>query len=145
MIMAVGLLVIAWFALQPVLIPTTGETSFENMLTPWVAKPGSWTMNPLAALEGPTQEAGPPTGFAILATVVGCITIFVIGLAGTGIPIRKSLPAVATVTLLAVLAWLASTQTIIKSLQLSYVLWAFVGGFYKQCHWNTNYKARITG
>ena len=130
MIMAVGLLVIAWFALQPVLIPTTGETSFENMLTPWVAKPGSWTMNPLAALEGPTQEAGPPTGFAILATVVGCITIFVIGLAGTGIPIRKSLPAVATVTLLAVLAWLASTQTIIKSLQLSYVLWAFVGGLF---------------
>ena len=130
MIMAVGLLVIAWFALQPVLIPTTGETSFENMLTPWVAKPGSWTTNPLAALEGPTQEAGPPTGFAILATVVGCITIFVIGLAGTGIPIRKSLPAVATVTLLAVLAWLASTQTIIKSLQLSYVLWAFVGGLF---------------
>ena len=130
MIMAVGLLVIAWFALQPVLIPTTGETSFENMLTPWVAKPGSWTTNPLAALEGPTQEAGPPTGFAILATVAGCITIFVIGLAGTGIPIRKSLPAVATVTLLAVLAWLASTQTIIKSLQLSYVLWAFVGGLF---------------
>ena len=130
MIMAVGLLVIAWFALQPVLMPTTGETSFENMLAPWVAKPGSWTTNPLAALEGSTQEAGPPIGVAILATGVGCITIFVIGLAGTGIPIRKSLPAVATVTLLAVLAWLASTQTIIKSLQLSYVLWAFVGGLF---------------
>ena len=130
MIMAVGLLVSAWFALQPVLMPTTGETSFENMLAPWVAKPGSWTTNPLAALEGSTQEAGPPIGVAILATGVGCITIFVIGLAGTGIPIRKSLPAVATVTLLAVLAWLASTQTIIKSLQLSYVLWAFVGGLF---------------
>ena len=98
MIMAAGLLVIAWFALQPVLIPATGETSFENLLTPWVAKPGSWTMNPLAALEGSTQKAGPPTGFAILATAVGCIVVFVLGLAGTGIPLRKSLPAVTTVT-----------------------------------------------
>ena len=47
-----------------------------------------------------------------------------------GIPLRKSLPAVTTVTLLAALAWLASTQTTIKSLQLSYVLWAFVGGLF---------------
>ncbi|MCP4927968.1 MAG: hypothetical protein GY918_02785, partial [Gammaproteobacteria bacterium] len=73
MIMAAGLLVITWFALQPVLMPATGETSFENLLSPWVAKPGSWTTNPLAALKGSTQEAGPPTGFAILATAVGCI------------------------------------------------------------------------
>ena len=130
MIMAAGLLVITWFALQPVLVPTTGETSFENLLAPWVAKPGSWTTNPLTALEGSTQEAGPPTGFAILVTAVGCIAVFVLGLTGTGIPLRKSLPAVTTVTLLAVLAWLASTQTTIKSLQLSYVLWAFVGGLF---------------
>ena len=130
MILAAVLLVTTWFASQPVLVPSTGETSFENLLSPWVAKPGSWTTNPLAALEGSTQEAGPPTGFAILATGVGCIAVFVIGLAGTGIPIRKSLPAVATVTLLAALAWLASTQTTIKSLQLSYVLWAFVGGLF---------------
>jgi uncharacterized membrane protein YadS len=129
-IMAAGLLVITWFALQPVLMSATGETSFENLLAPWVAKPGSWTTNPLAALEGSTQEAGPPTGFAILATAVGCIAVFVLGLAGMGTPLRKSLPAVTTVTSLAALAWLASTQTTIKSLQLSYVLWAFVGGLF---------------
>ena len=73
MIMAAGLLVITWLALQPVLIPATGETSFENLLAPWVAKPGSWTTNPLAALKGSTQDAGPSTGFAILATGVGSL------------------------------------------------------------------------
>lgn len=130
MIMAAGLLIITWFALQPVLDSVTGETAFENLLAPWVAKPGSWTTNPLAAFDGSTQEVGPPTGFAVLATAVGCIGVFVLGLAGTGIPLRKSLPSVATLTLLAVLAWLASTQTTIKSLQLSYVLWAFVGGLF---------------
>ena len=130
MIMAAGLLVIAWFALQPVVTPLTGETLFENMLSSWVAKPGSWSINPLVAFDGVIQEAGPSKGFAVLATAVGCITVFIIGIAGTGIPLRKSLPSVTTVTLLAVLAWLMSTQTTIKSLQLSYVLWAFVGGLF---------------
>ena len=41
MIMAAGMLVIAWFALQPAILPATGETSFENLLAPWVAKPRS--------------------------------------------------------------------------------------------------------
>lgn len=129
-IMAAGLLVIAWFALQPVVTPLTGKTLFENMLSSWVAKPGSWSINPLVAFDGVIQEAGPSKGFAVLATAVGCITVFIIGIAGTGIPLRKSLPSVTTVTLLAVLAWLMSTQTTIKSLQLSYVLWAFVGGLF---------------
>ena len=130
MIMAAGLLAITWFALLPVLLPANGETSFENLLSQWVAKPGSWTINPLAAFHGLTQEGGPSKAAAVLATAVGCITVLVLGLAGTGIPLRKSLPSVTTVTLLAVLAWLASTQTTIKSLQLSYVLWAFVGGLF---------------
>ena len=52
MIMAAGLLIITWLALQPVFVPSTGEASFENLLAPWVAKPGSWTTNPLVALEG---------------------------------------------------------------------------------------------
>jgi len=67
---------------------------------------------------------------AVAATAAGCLVVFVLALAGTGVPIRKSLPGVAMVTLLAVLAWLASTQATIKSLQLSYVLWAFVGGLF---------------
>ena len=116
MIMAASVLAITWFALLPVLLPANGETSFENLLSPWVAKPGGWSVNPLTAFHGFTQEGGPSKAAAVLATAVGCITVFVLGLAGTGIPLRKSLPAVSAVTVLAVLAWLASTQTTIKSL-----------------------------
>ena len=86
------------------LLPATGETLFENLLSPWVAKPGGWSVNPLIAFHGLTQEGGPSKAAAVLATAVGCITVFVFGLAGTGVPIRKSLPAVSTVTALAVLA-----------------------------------------
>ena len=130
MIMAAGLLVIVWCALQPVLTLPTGETSFENLLAPWVAKPGSWSTDIRAAFDGITATGGPSQGVAVLATAAGCITVFVLALAGTGVRLQKSLPAVTVVTTLAVLAWLASTQTTIKSLQLSYVLWAFVGGLF---------------
>ncbi|MDA8042433.1 MAG: hypothetical protein MPJ22_08460, partial [Pirellulales bacterium] len=36
MIMAAGVLVLTRFALQPVLVPATGVTSFVNLLSPWV-------------------------------------------------------------------------------------------------------------
>ena len=59
MIMAASVLAITWFALLPVLLPATGETSFENLLSPWVAKPGGWSVNPITAFHGFTQEDGP--------------------------------------------------------------------------------------
>ena len=76
MIMAASVLAITWFALLPVLLPATGETSFENLLSPWVAKPGGWSANPLTAFHGLTQEGGPSKAAAVLATAVGCITCF---------------------------------------------------------------------
>ena len=74
MIMAAGLLVIVWCALQPVLTLPTGETSFENLLAPWVAKPGSWSTDIRAAFDGITATGGPSQGVAVLATAAGCIT-----------------------------------------------------------------------
>jgi uncharacterized membrane protein YadS len=134
MVMAAVLLAGAWLTLQPVgqPVPATGdgEVSYENWLTPWVAKPGSWTSNPLAAFSGTTSEGGPSKGLAVAATAGGCVVVFVLALAGVGVPVRTSLPGVVVVSLLAVLAWLLSTQVTIKSLQLSYVLWAFVGGLF---------------
>ena len=134
MIMAAMLLGGAWLALQPaggaVLAAASGEASYENLLTPWVAKPGSWTSNPLAAFSGTTSEGGPAKALAVAATAGGCVVVFVLALAGMGVPVRTSLPGVTLVSLLAVLAWLVSTQVTIKSLQLSYVLWAFVGGLF---------------
>ena len=134
MIMAAMLLGLAWLALQPArgVVPAaaSGEAPYENLLTPWVAKPGSWTSNPLAAFSGTTSEGGPAKGLAVAATAGGCVAVFVLALAGMGVPVRTSLPGVVVVSLLAVLAWLVSTQVTIKSLQLSYVLWAFVGGLF---------------
>ena len=140
MIMAAVLLLVAWIALQPVnhsatqptisSTPAVKNSAYKNVLKPWVAKPGSWMANPLQAFDGKTEEGGPNKALAMAATATGCVVIFVIALAGMGVPIRKSLPGVTLVAVLAVLAWLASTQTTIKSLQLSYVLWAFVGGLF---------------
>jgi uncharacterized membrane protein YadS len=135
MVMAAVLLAVTWFCLQPIGVGPVGDGApadgeYQNLLTPWVAKPGGWTADPLKAFAGTTQAGGPTKGLAVAATAAGCLMVFVLALAGTGVPIRKSLPGVAVVTLLAVLAWLASTQATIKSLQLSYVLWAFVGGLF---------------
>ena len=84
------------------------------------------------------KEAGPPTGFAILATGVGCIAVFVIGLAGTGIPIRKSLPAVATVTLTGGSCLAGKhTDNNKKFAALLCAMGVCRWAFYQQCHWNT--------
>ena len=135
MVMAAALLVIAWMCLQPPGLGRAGEgvvvdEGYVNLLTPWVVKPGGWTADPLKAFAGVAQDGGPAKGLAVAATAAGCLLVFVLALAGTGVPMRKSLPGLAVVTLLAVLAWLASTQATIKSLQLSYVLWAFMGGLF---------------
>lgn len=135
MAMAAVLLVVAWMCLLPPGNGQAGEgavvdSAYENLLAPWVVKPGGWTADPLKAFAGVTQDGGPAKGLAVAATAAGCIVVFVLALAGIGVPMRKSLPGVAVVTLLAVLAWLVSTQATIKSLQLSYVLWAFMGGLF---------------
>lgn len=135
MVSAAALLAAAWICLQPAGAERVGAEAVvggacENLLAPWVAKPGGWTADPLKAFAGVTQEAGPSKGLAVAATTTGCLLVFVLALAGMGVPVSRSLPGVAVVAVLAVLAWLASTQATIKSLQLSYVLWAFVGGLF---------------
>ena len=134
MLIAAVLLVAAWWANVPVAAEATGEpeaaVSTENLLTPWLTKPGGWKTNPLDAFRGETAEGGPSRALAVAATAAGCVVVFAIALAGVGVPLSRSVPALITVTLLAVVAWLVSTQAMIKSLQLEYVLWAFAGGLF---------------
>ena len=134
MLIAAVLLVAAWWANVPVAADATGEpeaaVSTENLLTPWLTKPGGWKTNPLDAFRGETAEGGPSRALAVAATAAGCVVVFAIALAGVGVPLSRSVPALITVTLLAVVAWLVSTQAMIKSLQLEYVLWAFAGGLF---------------
>jgi uncharacterized membrane protein YadS len=129
MIMAGLLLVVAWWA--NVAVPAAdadGPASYDNLIAPWVAKPGGWETNPLDAFAGEAAEGGPSKAVAVAATAAGCVVVFALALAGVGVPLSRSVPALVGVVLLAVLAWLASTQAMVKKLQLEYVLWAFAGG-----------------
>lgn len=133
--MAAVLLLAAWWA-NVLVVPDPGaetaaaKPAVTNLLTPWVATPGGWNTNPLDAFGGSAGDSGPSKAVAVGATAVGCVVVFAIALAGVGIPLARSLPSLAGITALAVLAWLASSQSLIKTLQLEYVLWAFVGGLF---------------
>lgn len=133
MIIAAIMLLVAWWAnvavpnLEP---PTEAATAYENLLSPWVVKPGGWESNPLDAFAGGGGESAPSKAVAVMATAAGCVLVFAVALAGVGVPLSRSVPALCGVVLLSLVAWLASTQAMIKSLQLEYVLWAFAGGLF---------------
>jgi uncharacterized membrane protein YadS len=137
MLIAAVLLVAAWWA-NVAVTPSepsadgaeAAVTEYENLLGPWITKPGSWETNPLDAFAGVSGDGGPSKAAAVVATSIGCVVVFALALAGVGVPVSRSVPALCGVTMLAVAAWLASTQVGVKKLQLEYVLWAFAGGLF---------------
>ncbi len=132
MLVAAGLLAVAWWCTVPAGDPTKAESrpSFTNMLTPWLATPGGWSTDPSRGFAGTTAPDGPTRAAAVAVTAAGCVAVFAIALSGVGVPLTRSVPALAGVTALATLAWLVSRQEMIKNLQLEYVLWAFAGGLF---------------
>ncbi len=132
MVVAAGLLAVAWWCTLPAGDATKAENrpSFTNLLTPWLATPGGWSTDPSSGFAGTTAPDGPTRAAAVAVTAAGCVAVFAIALAGVGVPLTRSVPALAGVTALAMLAWLVSGQAFIKSLQLEYVLWAFAGGLF---------------
>jgi uncharacterized membrane protein YadS len=130
MVVAAGLLAGAWWCTLPAGAPKTAESrpSFINLLTPWLATPGGWSTDPSRGFVSATGPGGPTRATAVAVTATGCVAVFAIALAGVGVPLSRSVPALAGVTALATLAWLVSGQEFIRSLQLEYVLWAFAGG-----------------
>ena len=132
MVVVAGLLAVAWWCTLPAGDATKAENrpSFTNLLTPWLATPGGWSTDPSRGFAGTTAPDGPTRAAAVAVTAAGCVAVFAIALAGVGVPLTRSVPALAGVTALAMLAWLVSGQAFIKSLQLEYVLWAFAGGLF---------------
>jgi uncharacterized membrane protein YadS len=132
MLVAAGLLAVAWWCTVPAGDPTKAESrpSFTNMLTPWLATPGGWSTDPSRGFAGTTAPDGPTRAAAVAVTAAGCVAVFAIALSGVGVPLTRSVPALAGVTALATLAWHVSRQEMIKNLQLEYVLWAFAGGLF---------------
>lgn len=131
MLVAAGLLAAAWWCTVPVEpTPDVAKPAFRNLLTPWLATPGSWSIDPSQAFTGGRETGGPRRAVAVAVTMAGCGTVLLVALAGVGVSPGRSAPAVIGLVVLAMLAWLVSGQDVIKKLQLEYVLWAFAGGLF---------------
>jgi len=132
MVVAAAVLAVAWWTTVSVPAGPTGPrfatARFVNRLTPWIATPAGWRADPRDAFAGPTAPGGPARSAAVAATAAGCVAVFAVALAGVGVPVVQSLPGLAAVTTLGVVAWLVAGQAAVKHLQLEYVLWAFLGG-----------------
>ncbi len=132
MLVAAGLLAAAWWCTVPGAAGTAdfAKPAFRNLLTPWLATPGGWSVDPLQAFSGVSEAGGPSRLVAVGVTVLGCVAVLSVALAGVGVPLARSVPAVIAIVVVATLAWLVSRQELVKSLQLEYVLWAFAGGLF---------------
>jgi uncharacterized membrane protein YdcZ (DUF606 family) len=132
MLVATGLLAAAWWCTVPISGATAepGQPAFRNLLTPWLATPGGWSIDPFRAFSGPTESGGPSRASAVALTMAGCVLVLTVALAGVGVPPARSVPAVVGLVALATLAWLVNGQSLNKLLQLEYVLWAFAGGLF---------------
>lgn len=132
MLVATGLLAASWWCTVPMVTTPaeSGKLAFRNLLTPWLATPASWSTDPFQAFGGVTEPGGPGRATAVALTMAGCIVVLVIALAGVGVPLARSLPAIVTIVVLATFAWTVNAQQLNKQLQLEYVLWAFAGGLF---------------
>jgi uncharacterized integral membrane protein (TIGR00698 family) len=133
MLVAASLLTTAWWTTGPAIRTEAPDDPpvCVSRLAAWVATPGPWRLDPRQAFTGPQgaeRDGRPSTAVALVATVVGCVAIFAVALAGTGSAVGRSVPALTALALLALLAWLVSSQEVVRRLQLEYVLWAFAIG-----------------
>ncbi|QDU36596.1 hypothetical protein Mal4_08830 [Maioricimonas rarisocia] len=106
------------------------DVTVTSPLKPWLAKPGSWTDNPLHAFYKPATGDDKAVN-----TLQGTLGVFVIvGLlfavamqlrAGAGVAFLKAFPVV---FLLATLAYAMAGQSVVKAYNLEYALWALLVG-----------------
>jgi uncharacterized integral membrane protein (TIGR00698 family) len=120
-----------WFN-RPVSTTTADgkPAAVKSLLAPWIAKPGLWIDNPVAAFHKPASEKAPAVNkipgtlgsFVIVGLIFAAAMQF---RSGSGIAFLKAYPAV---FLLAVLAFVLAGQSVIDAANLEYVLWALVVG-----------------
>ncbi len=111
----------AWLITQSGLGLVSGEEGLVSPLKGWFSKPGSWTSNPLDAISLTPGKS----------SVQGIITIFLLslGLFGLGAQVMgRSFIRFAGgywfVFLLALIAYVATGQVVVKQYNLEYALWA---------------------
>lgn len=94
------------------------EATFVNPFISWIAKPLSWTTNPLGSF----------SWLAVGITVLGCWGIFVVPAYLRKVSLGSFTIAFAVIALLTTLSLALSTQSSIKSYGLEYALWAILIG-----------------
>lgn len=95
-----------------------------NPLTAWIGRPGAWSTQPLQAFEGKQGSLVP----VLLATAALLGLLFGVGIWLRGESLPGYLAGLVGVFLLALLAFLVSTQEKVSYLNLEYALWAlFIG------------------
>ncbi len=110
---------------------TDGETvtSIESPLKGYVAKPGGWTANPLEAFTGPADKPkltwpGILGALIILGVLMTALAPLMRPAANPG----AFLGGFLILFLLATIAYILAGQTVVKSYNLEYALWALVVG-----------------
>ncbi len=106
--------------------PATIEAT--NPLKAYVAKPTKWTESPIDAFGAPQEDGSTDWG-----PLVGCLGVFAIlaVLLCIAMPLKspdnspaKFLPGFVVVFLLATVAYVLASQTVVKAYNLEYALWA---------------------
>ncbi|EAQ77296.1 YeiH family protein [Blastopirellula marina] len=122
------ILAVIFFSVQ--ITSTPGEAGGEATVTAasslksWIVKPGSWTNNPLTAFRKGDQSLLP--GMIAIGGVL--LAIFAAAQGIMGKSVAGFAAAFPVIFLLALLAYLLSTQTVIKHYNLEYALWALLVG-----------------
>lgn len=105
---------------------TNGEKiSVHSPLKPWLAKPGSWTKNPIKSIFPPEKK-----NLLIPLCTVFFISLcaFSLGIQAMGHSVAKFAVGFIGVFLLATLAYVLTGQVVAKRFNLEYALWALMIG-----------------
>lgn len=103
----------------------SGTDNATNPLKPWLAKPGSWSSNPMDAIffAGESNAIQGVIGVLVVATVA-----FGIGSVGMGRKFTSFAAGFCFIFVLAALAYILAGQKVVKSYNLEYALWALAVG-----------------
>ncbi|QDT96235.1 YeiH family protein [Gimesia aquarii] len=105
---------------------TAGEKpSVHSPLKPWLAKPGSWTQNPISSIFPPEKKN---LLIPLCAVFFISLCAFSLGIKAMGHSVTKFAVGFIGVFLLATLAYVLTGQVVAKRYNLEYALWALMIG-----------------
>lgn len=119
---------------QSVVAASTDENapkvSLSSPLKAWLGKPGKWTSNPIDAfyVAGSEGEASTQTYLGVLGAFVAIGVLFTIAMKLRRKDAVGFVKAFPMVFLLATLAYVLASQSVIKAYNLEYALWALLVG-----------------